>query len=448
VTPRIAFAVALAVAGCGGETGTLDVALVAAPEGDLLARVDRVRVELGDPPTVVEAARQGGELVIELEVDAQDASGVITVDGFDAAGERIARGVSAALPLAAVNAAIRIYLGPPGGLAAAPVALDPPRAGVGAAPLPYGAILVGGRTAAGAASADVVIYNVYDHQLQLGLDLPAARESPTVLRGVTDLVYVFGGSDDDGAARAEGWAFNTSVAPAGLYIALAGEGDLARAGASGAAIAGDAFVVTGDPALRIDGPASSIGELDGAPPLTGGVAARLGQGDGARLVVVGDGVGEGGAVVLEGDGWTELDGPADLRRTGHAVIALPDGRGLVVGGTVDGAAVDTAAVLAPTGEVDDLGAGFLATARTGAAVAVAGGVVLVAGGVGKGGAVLADAERFDAATLEPLGAVTMAVPRRDAVALPLANGQILIAGGTGEDGEPVGPLELYTPEPP
>ena len=43
--------------------------------------------------------------------------------------------------------------------------------------------------------------------------------------------------------------------------------------------------------------------------------------------------------------------------------------------------------------------------------------------------------------------VPMAVPRRDAVALPLPDGQILVAGGTGADGEPVGALELYTPDP-
>jgi len=539
-TAGAAIALAAALGGCGGEVGTLRVSLVTAPDSDLLERIQRVRVVVSDPPTVVEAERGAdGQLAIDLEIDAQDSAARVSLEGFDGAGERIAVARSAPLPVSAVDASIALYLAPPQSMAEAPVALDPPRSEMGGALLAYGAVLAGGRGAdgapradlviynvydhqlqvgvglpearasatvirgvtdlvyvfggldgdgdesadgwafntsvapagaytslisdgnlarAGAASvlrgadgaprADLVIYNVYDHQLQVGLGLPEARASATVIRGVTDLVYVFGGLDGDGDESADGWAFNTSVAPAGAYTSLISDGNLARAGAASVLVTSETFLVTGTPAAQIDGLRAQVGEWPDAPPTADGAAARVGSDATAAILVAGAGVGETGAVTYDGSAWADLDAPDEARRTGHAVITLPDGRGLVVGGAIDGVPTRSAALFDPDDRALDPRADFLATGRTEAAIAATAEVVLVVGGVDEAGAVVDDAELFDAASLEPIASLPLVVPRRGAIALPLPNGQILVAGGTDADGAPVGALELFTPATP
>jgi hypothetical protein len=270
-----------------------------------------------------------------------------------------------------------------------------------------------------------------------------------VVSGESDLVYVFGGLDEAGEPNADGWSFNTAVAPAGAYVDLASDGDLARAGAAGVFVASERFLITGTPAVQVDGVTSQVSAWPGAPPMEDGAAARLATGGQPVVLVAGSGVGETGAVSTEGEAYSELDAPAEVRRTGHAVVALPDGRGLIVGGTLEsGEPARSAVVFDPAEGQFAVRGDFLASARPEAAVAASSGYVLVAGGVDGAGAVAGDAELFDATTLEPVATLPLVVPRRRASALVLANGQILIAGGIAGDGAPVGTLELFTPEGP
>jgi hypothetical protein len=436
------------LAACGGEVGTIQVEVVASPGSDLLERVERVRAELSDPPTVVEAERDGdGRLAVDFEFPAENAAAEITLEGFDADGELIAVARSAPLPVAAVNASLTVFLAPPVSITEAPVALEPARSEIGAALLPYGAILMGGRDADGAAMADVAIYNVYDHDFQAGLPLPESRAAATVVSGASDRVYLFGGLDADGSASADGWAFNTAVAPAGADSTRVSDGDLARAGAAGVFVLSEQFLITGAPAVQVDGIGGRVIEWPDAPPLVDGVAVRLGDPDDdeAGVLVVGSGVGESGAVGFRANAYRELDAPAEARRTGHAVVALPEGRALVVGGAIDEVPARSAVVY----DDDDLTVrdDLLAVGRLDAAVAASPEYVLVAGGTDGDGAVLADAELFDAATLEPVATLPLVAPRRGARALVLANGQILIAGGLDAGGAPVALLELFTPGP-
>ncbi len=437
----------LAAHGCGGEVGTISIALVAAPDSDLLDRVQRVRAVLSDPPTEVEAERDGdGELSLDIEIAAQGGSATLTVEGFDGDGQRIALGRSAPLPVGAVNAAVTMYMGPPLGFAAAPVALDPPRSEISAGLLSYGAILVGGRAASGAPVDDTVIYNVYDHDFQVGEPLPQARAAATVVSGEVNLVYVFGGIDSTGAASGVAWGFNTSVAPAGLYVELTTEGDVARAGAAGVFVGSETVLITGAPAVLIDGLSGLVAAWPDAPPLADGAAARL-TADAPSALIAGLGVGETGAVSFADDEYAALPAPDQVRRTGHAIVALPDGRALVAGGALESSPPERSAVIydPASGELGVVGE-FLATGRSEAAFAATSTHVVAAGGVDADGAILADAELFDATTLDPVATVPLVVPRRGASALPLANGQVLVVGGVGEDGEPIGTMELFTPD--
>ncbi|HUS63873.1 MAG TPA: kelch repeat-containing protein [Kofleriaceae bacterium] len=435
-------------AACGGETGTITVEVVAAPGGDLLERIERVRATLSSPREVTEAVRdEDGRLEVELEVTADGRGGSLLLEGYDADDELIALGISPPLPIAAVDASITVYLGPPGGFAEAPVELEPARSELGAAVLSYGAILMGGRDTDGDPRADVVVYNAYDHDLQDGLDLPAPRAAPTVLSGESNFVYVVGGEDEDGDASGVAWRFDTTVAPAGAYLELdSPDDDAARIGQSGVYVGGETFVVMGDPALAVSGFTLEAVVLEDAPALTDGVGVLLAGSPIYPALIAGAGVGDTGAVTIAGGVFEDLTLPDSVRRRGHEIVLLADARVLILGGEdEEGAPLASAILFDPlTGEVEEID-DFLATPRRGAAIAATFDHVVVAGGVDAGGALVPDAEVFDALTLDRDGTPDLVVPRRGAVLLSLGNGQLLLAGGTDAAGEPIGVLELYTP---
>ncbi len=118
----------------------------------------------------------------------------------------------------------------PRSFAAAPVALVPARAEVGTASPAYGELLAGGVDGAGAPSAEVVIYNAYTHDLQVGVAAAArAARRPERVRRRRGRGLLFGGRDAGGAATASFWRYDTAVAPAGQVTALASADALARA---------------------------------------------------------------------------------------------------------------------------------------------------------------------------------------------------------------------------
>jgi hypothetical protein len=141
----------------------------------------------------------------------------------------------------------------------------------------------------------------------------------------------------------------------------------------------------------------------------------------------------------------ELDAPAEMARTGHDTVVLPDNALLVIGGEADGALLASAVRVDLAGPEIWLEPNLLATPRRHAAVAVTSRYLIVAGGVDADGQVVADAEVLDAVTLGPVATLPLRVPRQGARAVSLANGQILLAGGVDADGLPVGVLELFTP---
>src|SRR5262249_1738526 len=140
-----------------------------------------------------------GSFALDLDVEALGGSGFLVFEGLDASGAIVAWGRTPQLPIAAIDATLRIYVAAPTTMAAAPVALDPPRKDLALAHLSYGALAAGGADASSAPRADLVIYDAYDHQLQKGVDMPAPRAAPTAVAGVTGFAYLFGGRDASGA---------------------------------------------------------------------------------------------------------------------------------------------------------------------------------------------------------------------------------------------------------
>ena len=130
--------------------------------------------------------------------------------------------------------------------------------------------------------------------------------------------------------------------------------------------------------------------------------------------------------------WLSL-GAAAENRTGAAAVALPDGRVLVTGGSVDGVATDSI-VFFNAADGARTAAGRLLAPRAGhTATLLDDGRVLIAGGT-VDGLVSADLEVFDPSTGISTLAASLAEPRSGHSAARLPDGRVLIAGGTGVDG--------------
>ncbi len=441
-----AVACALACAGCEGQVGTFQLSIVTAPGADPMADVQRVRLTLSNPPTVVESERDGsGNFSLELEAVAEGQSGRVSLEGFDGDGGLVAVGRTALLPISSIDANIAIYVAPPDSVGQAPVELDVARADMASAGLSFGALWAGGTGADGTPTDAMTIYNVYAHDLQIGLELPEPRASMTAVPGFFSFVYLFGGTDAAGEPTADFLRFDTSATPNGTYAQLGTDDAFARAGAGAAPIATEIFLLGGNPGVILDGTTAAARDAQ-TPPLDGPLATLVFDDIEITTLVAGDGVGTSGAVVVRNGLFTDAtDVPEEVRRTGHAVVGLRTGDGLILGGSIAGvptaSAVRFRSAAGTFAVIDD----FLAVPRNGPAVTRAENLLVVAGGTDADGNVVDTVEVFDATSLQPISTHAMVVPRTRASAVAFDNGQVAIAGGVDEDGAPTAVIELYTP---
>jgi len=410
--------------GCGaGDVGTIDLELTAAPGSMLLDGVARLRVTLTAPRQVVEAPRTGDGFAIALEVDATGALGSLIVEGFDDTGGLVAAGQSPPFAVAAIDAHVVVYMAAPMSVGPAPVALAPARANVSATAISYGAVLAGGRDAAGAPSDAIALYNAYDHTLASGKPMPAPRDGVALATTRSGFVYLFGGRDAAGTPQGALWLFDTNFAPSGAYTELGERASLARADQIAVPFGPERFLVTGAPAFELA--SASVTERPDVPALAAtGATQLLASGE-----LVGVLVAESGELLRADTGtFAALPG---LTRPGAAVAALGRERVFaVIGGGTPDEANDVHVVDVATGTTTTA-TDRLASPRVGASVAVtARHVVIVGGGA-------PTAEILDATTLEPVAVHDTGA--HTAIALP--NDQVLLVG----DG---GVLELFTPSPP
>jgi hypothetical protein len=440
-------ALAAALAGCGGATGTFSLELVTAPGSTVLDGVTHARLTLSQPFHQVEARRGAdGRFHLSLDVPADGPSGQVTFEGFDDAGTVVAWGRSGVLPIAAIDASVAIYVAAPETLAAAAVALDPPRTEIGVTRFGFGVVLVGGAAAGDVPVDDVDIYDVYSHELVSGEAAPAARAGAMVGAGVTGYAYAFGGRGAGGPTGTF-WRFDTTVTPAGAWFELADEPALARIAQGIAPVRADAFVVTGTPPVVLDGLSLSATALPSAPSFAG-TATSVERDDAIYTVIAGDGTGASGLATLGPAGVQEHAGVAGAARTGHGAATTRDATVVVAGGSLAGTPTVDGLLADPAAATFTALPSLLATARTDAAIGGNGDVMILAGGRDASGTILADAEVIDLATLTRRTTIPMVVPRTGAVAASLATGQILILGGTDASGSPVGTIEIYTPAAP
>jgi hypothetical protein len=180
--------------------------------------------------------------------------------------------------------------------------------------------------------------------------------------------------------------------------------------------------------------------------------------DGHVLIAGGSGIGD---VLKRGysaelydpkTGTFSLTGSMNTRRYDQAGVLLPDGRVLLVGGSVydlGSKAVATAELYDPkTGKFTMTGS--MRTARDGpTATLLTDGSVLIAGGnatPGNGWKPIASAELYNPTTGKFTATGTMTTARSGDTATLVPDGRVLIAGGFRSDGNVLASAELYDPQ--
>lgn len=414
-----------ALAGCpAGDTGTIALSLATAPGSTVMDGVTRLRLTFTNPRQEYLVDRTEGGFDLVLDLAPTEVLGTLVIEGLDAGGGLVATGQAPPFPLSAISARIVIYMAPPMSVAAAPVALSPPRAGATAAALTYGAILAGGVESSGTLSAAIQIYNAYDHSLTDGLAMPAPRAGLTAAVATGNNVYLFGGTAPGGAPTGTLWSFDTTVQPKGRYIILGDSPSSARTGSAAVTINIDRYLITGAPALELS--AGKLSEPASFPAISSG-ATVTGSDRAVTAIVVDAATGD----LLRIRAGAAPEPIAAARRRGTAA-ALPDARVAVLAG--DTTPRDALVVDAASGAVTTV-PNALAEAYDSLAAAATP-RFLVAAGTRSGLAGTA-VEILDAETLAPRHTLTVADTITAAIALP--NEQVLLVGAG---------LHLFTPPPP
>lgn len=428
---------ALALCACTGTTGTVAVELITAPDSHVLDAVQRLRLTITQPHQVIEAARGQTGFDLALEIDASNTAGALIVEGFDAAGARVACGQSPPFALSALNATVKIYVAAPGSIAVAPVPLGAARSGVAGASIGYGAVLAGGLegtpgTPSSSPSSSIAVYNAYDHSLSEGMPLPAPRAGLAIAAGAGSNIYLFGGTGSDGKPTGTLWQFDTGAPSKGLFTSITDQPGFARSGELLVAVDAAHFLITGTPALELL--IAATPSLTARSEVTGLPSAGAAVSGGTTPAAVFAGA---ALVRFRSDRFDTLTGDG---RSDAAATTLPDGRIAVLGGspaTTDALVIDAAA-----GTVDTVH-GALSTARVHPAIATTSRHVVIAGGSDDTGAPIATADVLDARTLARLATLPI-LARSGGFAVALPSDQVLLGGGAPA----AAALELYTPEPP
>ncbi len=445
---------ALALAGCGSDTVTIELALTTGQETDVMARdpaVTRVDVSAraaeGDVEVQASAAPGGTFDLGELPADRLY---TFEATGVDASGAAVVRGRSLSIALSALSAGsttiplfvqrAATWARPDGGLARAHV--DAPAAAFAEQFL----FTSGGTSARGAGGPEDAATSDFYDLLSLGgaVSDPMPRAARSVVaRGAALLVV-----GDDGASWVD---FDAgTVDAAALPEGLGSFADVA--GGRVVEAADGVSVLVG--ATRAEGPTAAVllVAADGALTATSLTAARAGA---AATYVAGVGVVvAGGSATAPGlelyaDGsnaFAARDFPPDAVTGAAAAPALAGAVVALVGGS-DGAdpaptrTLDLACASGCTATAAE--PALAAVARDATAYALPDGRLLVAGReAGENGATrtfafaLGDAEAAELVLREP---------RRGATPVPAPNGTLGIVGGLHPDGSPALSVELFFP---
>lgn len=466
----IASLLLVAIAACGGKSGTLTLNIVTSPGDDPFVDAATVRFTVGtDMSHVTTVPVTGGHFSYKVSFKPNDMPGPVLIEALDSGGSVVAHGQTPFLLLSAVDQGpISAWVGRPGRVAPADAMLPKAVAETASTYVPgLGILYCGGRDATGTALADTAVYDVFTHAVIATAPMDKARAGAVAAQASDVRAVVYGGATSAGFGNAsavdgELQLFDPTVG-VGVWAALGVDSAFAaRAYPTKVILASGAILVTGG----VDASANVLSSA-GLIPNTGTIklsatsgpmaAARVGHAGAAAKFPEGDGAilfgglppGATGMPVAErivGQGFSAYDVGAQENRINATATTMPNGDVLVLGGKTAAGAQASGLVITPTvpATVTAL-PNALSVAREGHTASLTGNDLVVCGGADAMGAAQPSCDVLDAMSYARKSTIPLATARRGASSETMETGIVVIAGGLGADGAPLASMEIYTP---
>lgn len=460
----------VAITACGGRSGTLTLNLITSPGDDPFVDASQVRFSVGANKEHVDTVPVSmGHFSYKVSFKPLGAPGPVLVEALDAAGNIVARGVSAYVLLDAVDQGpIAIWVGRPGRVAPAAAMLPKAIAETASTNINgLGILYAGGRDASGTPLADTAVYDVFTHGVIATAPMQKARAGGVAAQVSNVHAVVYGGATSPGfgnAGAVDGtlelfdptvgtgvWAsLPVDTFPARAYPSLAvlSSGGILISGgvdAGGNALA-SAGLVNPDGTIRLGTLSSPMAAARAGHAIA---PAKLNGADGAILFggLPAGATGQPVAEQLSGQAFAAYDVGTQENRINATATLMPSGDVLVLGGKTAAGAQASGLVISPTqptATVTPLPTA-LSVAREGHTAALTGNDLVVCGGADAMGMVQATCDILDAMTYARKSTVPMATGRRGHRADVLETGVVVMAAGFGGDGNPLPSIEIYTP---
>ncbi len=457
-----------AVAGCGGQHGTLELTVVVSPVDDPFADAASVVITIGDPNHQKTYPVTGGHFKASIDLSPLSTPGPVRMDLLDTSGKEVAYGQTTELDLSAIDQVASIWIGRPGHIDPAVAALSEGLTDMTAVSIPgVGILFAGGRTAGGAPSQDASIYLTLEQSIFPATGLTTARAG-AVAATIGEEAVVFGGGTNDffdgsGAPLGSAEIFDPASGQAGVWSGVPGDTVPARGTPALTALGSGNLLISGgfdtnhapldSAAFITTGGTVMLQNIAGtmAKPRGGHVACAATFGAGSGALLIGGLATDDPANVAEsliGQSFSPVTLNGVENRLNATCTTMPSGKILLVGGYVDGTPVATGFVIDPSTTpltVTALPSALSSPRARHTASLLGSGNVLVCGG--ESGALMnvGSCDLINGVTFALMSSVQMTTPRRDHVASVIDTGQVIVAGGIGTSGQPVTSIEIYTP---
>jgi len=460
----------VAIAACGGKSGTLTLDIVTSPGDDPFGDAASVRFTVGtDTSHVTTVPVTGGHFSYKVSFKPNDMPGPVLVEALASDGTTVvAHGQTPYLLLSAVDQGpISVWVGRPGRVAPADAMLPKAIAETASTYVPgLGILYCGGRDATGTALPDTAVYDVFTHAIISTAPMDKARAGAIAAQASDVHAIVYGGAQSAGfgmatAVDGELQLFDPTVG-VGVWAALGVDTFAPRAYATKIILSSGAILVTGgvDASGNVLSSAGLIPNsgtimlatlpVSMAAPRVGhvGAAAKFPEGDGA-ILFGGLPMGTSGLPVAErlvGQGFSAYDVGAQENRVNATATTMANGDVVILGGKTAAGAQASGLVITPTvpATVTPLPA-ILSVAREGHTASLTGNDLVVCGGADAMGAVQPSCDVIDATTYGRKSTIPLATARRGHSAEVMETGVVVLAGGFGSDGAPLASMEIYTP---
>ena len=462
----------LAIAACGGKSGTLTLNIVTSPGDDPFVDAATVRFTVGTDGTHVTTVPVSmGHFNYKISFKPNDMTGPVLVEALDANGMVVAHGQTPYVLLSAVDQGpIAAWVGRPGHVAPAAAALPKGIAEMASTYVPgLGILYAGGRDATGAALADTAVYDVFTHGIIATAPMEKARAGGIAASAGTDSVQamVYGGATSNGFgdfSTVDGTLelFDPTVGT-GVWAALPVDTFAARAYPTKVVLSSGAVLISGGVDASGNALASAgLINVSGAIMLTtlSGpmVAARVGHVGAAATFPEGAGAilfgglppGAAGQPVAErtvGQSFSQYDVGALPNRDNATATQMANGDVLILGGKTATGVEQSGIVITPSTSPPTVTVlpTALSVPREGHTASLTGGDLVVCGGADAAGTLQGSCDILDAMTYALKSTVPLATARRGASSETMETGVVVIAGGFGSDGAPLASMEIYTP---